>query len=162
MLTLERLLARPPTPAAGPAGGGDQAPDPLRRAGREELVRRCDRFGPATPADRGAQLVTVMSFSPVGVRRVRLLAPSLPTVLLHERMPGWSGRPPPGAGSSGRTGHLRADPGGVRRAHAAGHQVYVWTVDKPADIDLVLGLGVDAVITNRPRDVLRARAARSG
>ena len=31
-----------------------------------------------------------------------------------------------------------------------------------ADIDFVLGLDVDAVITNRPRDVLRARVARSG
>jgi glycerophosphoryl diester phosphodiesterase len=37
---------------------------------------------------------------------------------------------------------------------ARGRQVYVWTVDEPEDIDLVLSLGVDAVITNRPTDVL--------
>ena len=49
---------------------------------------------------------------------------------------------------------LRAHPGYVRRVHARGHPVYVWTVDEPADIDLVLGLGVDAVITNRPTGVL--------
>ena len=33
---------------------------------------------------------------------------------------------------------LRAHPGYVRRVHARGHQVYVWTVDEPEDIDLVL------------------------
>jgi glycerophosphoryl diester phosphodiesterase len=33
-------------------------------------------------------------------------------------------------------------------------------VDEPADVELVLGLGVDAVITNRPRDVLARLRAR--
>jgi glycerophosphoryl diester phosphodiesterase len=33
--------------------------------------------------------------------------------------------------------------------------VYVWTVDQSEDIELVLSLGVDAVITNRPAQVLR-------
>ena len=47
----------------------------------------------------------------------------------------------------------------VRRVHAGGRQVYVWTVNDPADIDLVLSLGVDGVITDRPTDVL-ARLAR--
>jgi len=37
--------------------------------------------------------------------------------------------------------------------------VHVWTVDAAADVDLVLGLGVDAIITNRPRVVL-ARVGR--
>jgi len=32
--------------------------------------------------------------------------------------------------------------------------VFVWTVDEPADVDYVLGLGVDTVITNRPGQVL--------
>ena len=31
-----------------------------------------------------------------------------------------------------------------------GAQVHVWTVDEPADVELCLGLGVDAIITNRP------------
>jgi glycerophosphoryl diester phosphodiesterase len=47
----------------------------------------------------------------------------------------------------------------VRRVQARGRQVYVWTVDETADIDLVLALGVDAVITNRPAEVL-SRLAR--
>ncbi len=62
---------------------------------------------------------------------------------------------PFGTGISGPGIHLlRANPGYVRRVHAAGHQVYVWTVDEPPDVELVLSLGVDAVITNRPADVL--------
>jgi glycerophosphoryl diester phosphodiesterase len=32
--------------------------------------------------------------------------------------------------------------------------VHVWTVDEPADFELCLSLGVDAVITNRPRQML--------
>jgi glycerophosphoryl diester phosphodiesterase len=29
----------------------------------------------------------------------------------------------------------------------------VWTVDAPEDVELCLKLGVDAIITNRPREV---------
>jgi glycerophosphoryl diester phosphodiesterase len=38
---------------------------------------------------------------------------------------------------------------------SAGHRLHVWTVDEPTDIEYVLGLGVDAVISNHPRRVLR-------
>ena len=44
----------------------------------------------------------------------------------------------------------------MARQHRRGHEVYVWTVDDPADIDLCLELGVDAIISNRPRAVLDA------
>lgn len=37
---------------------------------------------------------------------------------------------------------------------AAGHAVYVWTVNQPADLGLVLGQDVDGVITDRPRFVV--------
>jgi glycerophosphoryl diester phosphodiesterase len=39
----------------------------------------------------------------------------------------------------------------VRRVHAAGGQVYVWTVDDARRIRTLEGLGVDGVITNDPR-----------
>jgi glycerophosphoryl diester phosphodiesterase len=38
--------------------------------------------------------------------------------------------------------------------------VHVWTVDEAADVDFVVSLGVDVIITNRPADVL-ARLADS-
>ena len=42
----------------------------------------------------------------------------------------------------------------MQRARARGKAVHVWTVDAVEDIELCLELGVDAIITNRPRRVL--------
>jgi glycerophosphoryl diester phosphodiesterase len=60
-----------------------------------------------------------------------------------------------------RRGPLRVvTPGFVRRAHAAGKQVHVWTVDDPAEMKELLDRGVDGIFTDRTdllKDVLVAR-----
>ena len=61
---------------------------------------------------------------------------------------------PAGVTIAGPGLHLvKRDPDFVARAHARGYPVYVWTVDEPADVAFVLDLGVDTVITDRPREV---------
>ncbi len=45
-------------------------------------------------------------------------------------------------------------PGLIRRAHRAGKQVHVWTIDDAAQMEHLIDLGVDGLFTDRP-DVLR-------
>jgi glycerophosphoryl diester phosphodiesterase len=42
----------------------------------------------------------------------------------------------------------------VRHAHERGYAVYCWTVNESADLELVIELGVDGVITDRPASTL--------
>jgi glycerophosphoryl diester phosphodiesterase len=140
---------------------------PTRYGGLVEktLVETLDRFGwagrpgpPRTirePANMANPMV-VMSFAMTALRRVKLLAPELPTVLLLERfLPGQrEALLPAGVPIVGPGLHLlRKEPALVERAHARGIRVYVWTVDDLEDIDYVRDLGVDTIITNRPAEV---------
>ncbi len=53
-------------------------------------------------------------------------------------------------------------PGFVRRCHDRGVEVHVWTIDEPAEMDELLDLGVDGIMTDRPailKDVLVRRSA---
>ncbi|MFC4018585.1 glycerophosphodiester phosphodiesterase [Micromonospora sp. GCM10011542] len=121
------------------------------------LVALLRRYGLAEPAPDDPVQVTVMSFSPLAVRRVRELAPTLPTVLLLEVLPRWLrlGRLPFGARIAGPgIGLVRARPQLLPALRAAGNEVYVWTVNEPADLELVLAAGVDGIITDRPAHAL--------
>ena len=53
-----------------------------------------------------------------------------------------------------------ASAGFVRRSHAAGKKVYVWTVNDPVSMSRMISLGVDGIITDEPemaRQVLLER-----
>jgi glycerophosphoryl diester phosphodiesterase len=43
----------------------------------------------------------------------------------------------------------------ISAAHRRKQEVHVWTVDKPADMERLIDLGVDNLITNRPQEALR-------
>jgi glycerophosphoryl diester phosphodiesterase len=42
----------------------------------------------------------------------------------------------------------------INAAHRRKQEVHVWTVDKPADMERLIDLGADNLITNRPREAL--------
>jgi glycerophosphoryl diester phosphodiesterase len=112
---------------------------------------------PAQPAAPSPVQVAVMSFSPLAVRSMRQLAPAVPTAFLFElALPRvLAGRAPFGAEVLGPSlTALREHPELVGRAHDRGRAVYVWTVNEAADIDFVVGLGVDGIISDRPAEVL--------
>ena len=155
VLTLERLLALvAETPRRVELA--IETKYPTRYAGRleEEL---CAQLARAGLVDRDDSPVRVMSFASASLRRVHALVPGLPTVLLLRRL---SARlregdlPGPVAIAGPYVGLLRRNPWFVRRVHDAGHEVHVWTVDADEDVDLMVSLGVDALITNRPQQVL--------
>ncbi|MGX7677316.1 glycerophosphodiester phosphodiesterase family protein [Jatrophihabitans sp. DSM 45814] len=138
---------------------------PTRYGGlvEKELVRVLRRFGWSAGGRSGGSSVAVMSFAPVALRRVRLLAPKLPLVLLLDRATAIrrDGSLPHGVRTAGPGIRLvRSNPDYVERVHALGGQVYCWTVDEPRDVALAARLGVDAIITNRPAEV-RAQLASS-
>ncbi|WP_343444363.1 glycerophosphodiester phosphodiesterase [Micromonospora schwarzwaldensis] len=158
LLTLERLLDA--VLAAGrPVRLLIETKHPSRYRGDVErrLIDLLRRHGLAEPGPDDPVQVTVMSFSPLAVRRIRELAPTLPTVLLLEVLPRWLrlGRLPFGSRIAGPGVELvRARPQLVPALRAAGNSVYVWTVNEPEDLELVLAAGVDGVITDRPARAL--------
>jgi glycerophosphoryl diester phosphodiesterase len=162
VLTLHRLLEYV-TSTPGDVRLAIETKHPTRHSARVEraLIADLRRFGlldGARPVDRGGRpAVRVMSFSPTALRRVHLMAPELPTVQLFQRMPATGApavAPPPTSALGPGVAVLRRHPYLVKQAHARGAEVHVWTVNEPDDVEFVLDLEVDAVITDRPGDVL--------
>ena len=120
--------------------------------------------------------VCVGSFSDARLRRVRrLLGGSVctsmgPRAVAAARIAAWGGRMPRlGADClqvPPRQGPIAiVDASLVRAAHRAGLHVHVWTIDEAAEMERLLDVGVDGLMTDRPevlRDVLRARDAWHG
>ena len=113
------------------------------------------RHGLAEPNPGATVQVTMMSFSLLAVRRMGQLTPRLPRVLLGSVWLPSRASLPFGAEIGGPGMRLvRMRPGLVSRMHQSGHQVYVWTVNEPTDVDLTIELGVDGIITDRPAYVM--------
>ncbi|MCZ7432608.1 glycerophosphodiester phosphodiesterase [Streptomyces sp. WMMC1477] len=159
VLTLDRLLrlVKDSEEAGRRVELAIETKHPTRWAGQVEdrLVELVREYGLTDS-------VRVMSFSARSLHRVRAALPRVPTVYLMQfLLPRHrEGRLPPGVGIGGPAMRIvRSHPEYVIRAQRAGHQVHVWTVDDPLDVELCARLGVDAVITNRPRQVVEQLAA---
>jgi glycerophosphoryl diester phosphodiesterase len=134
-----------------PLGLSIETKHPTRDSHRLEdavigLLERVGRLG----VDAGTR---IMSFSHAALQRARRRSTQVPLVYLFDTPPHRhvDGSLPSGIGIAGPSiRHLRDDPDYVSRIHDRGHQVHVWTVDEPADVDLCVSLGVDGIITNRP------------
>ncbi|MFF3740533.1 glycerophosphodiester phosphodiesterase family protein [Streptomyces sp. NPDC002566] len=159
VLTLERLLE-----LVADAGRrvelAIETKHPTRWAGQveERLLELLRRFGLNAPATAADSTVRIMSFSARSLHRVHAAAPTLPTVYLTQFVSPRlrDGRLPAGVGIVGPSIRVvRAHPAYIERWKRAGHQVHVWTVNEVEDVDRCVGLGVDAIITNRPRAVLQ-------
>ncbi len=165
VLTLDRLLDYV-TSSPGRVRLAIETKHPTRHAGQVEvaLLTSLRRFGLLSgggPLEwSGGPAVRVMSFSPTALRRVRLLAPDLPTVhLVRQILPRSRSRsrsaPPAGSAVGPSLALLRQDPGLVARLHRAGLQVHVWVVNDPRDMRFALSLGVDAIITDETEVLMR-------
>lgn len=140
--------------------------DPKHDAAVEALAQVIERTG---AIDR----VCVGSFADQRIDRLReLLGPRLCTSLGPKaiaRLRGGSYGLPAGRfpGGCAQVPHKLkrvtiTDRRFVERAHAAGLQVHVWTIDDPTEMHHLLDLGVDGIMTDRPavlREVLRDRGA---
>ncbi|GGY67548.1 glycerophosphodiester phosphodiesterase [Streptomyces omiyaensis] len=158
VLTLERLLELV-SDAGRRVELAIETKHPTRWAGQVEdrLLALLKRFGLDAPVAPEESPVRVMSFSARSLQRISTAAPTLPTVSLTQFVTPRlrDGRLPAGARVAGPSIRIvRHHPAVILRLQKAGHQVHVWTVDDPEDVELCLRLGVDAIITNRPKQVL--------
>ncbi|HET6860093.1 MAG TPA: glycerophosphodiester phosphodiesterase [Streptomyces sp.] len=158
VLTLERLLE-----LVSDAGRrielAIETKHPTRWAGQveERLMLLLKQFGLDAPDADEPSPVRIMSFSARSLHRVAAAAPTIPTVYLMQFVSPRlrDGRLPAGARIAGPGMRIvRNHPGYIARLHRAGHRVHVWTVNEPEDVELCVRLGVDAIITNRPKQVL--------
>ena len=132
-------------------------------------VKRANAIGPVTDLlrDAGAlDRVCVSSFSQARIDAVRrILGPRLCTGYGSREVAALKFGFGRGTGAClqipDRLGGIRIlSPGLLRRAHAAGKQVHVWTIDDPARMHRLLDAAVDGIITDRTdllRDVLIER-----
>lgn len=128
--------------------------------------------GPLADAIRrhGAERrVCVGAFSRARIRRFRSLMPEVPTSVSPSGVAAMMAGVISTGGQvfqvplSHNVGPVTRDvvtPRAIKRIHAAGRKIHVWTIDDPSTMHRLIDWGVDGIITDRPdllKDVLRAR-----
>lgn len=112
----------------------------------------------ATLAELGwTDRVVVCSFDAACIEAVRNADPRLPVGWLLQ----WTADVPACLQQAVQRGYqaihpfvTQVDAPLVTQAHAAGLAVHVWTVNSPDDLRAMVGLGVEAVVTDRPEEAL--------
>ena len=158
VLTLEHLLSVA-VDAGRPIELLIETKHPSRYGAEVEdaVIALLRRFGLEHPKPDDPVRAAVMSFSPTAVRRIRHSLPDVPTVMLIEfpTLTGRTGWLPFGSTIGGPGVRvLRSFPDLANRLHRRGHRVFVWTVNTPEDLQLVLALQADGIITDKPGFVL--------
>jgi glycerophosphoryl diester phosphodiesterase len=154
VLTLRRLMETV-ADAGRPIELAVETKHPTRYGGLVErrLAEALAEFG-WTGADSP---VRVMSFSYVALQRMQRLAPDLRLVMLIEKARHWRVLKPVleegwllGPGITSLTKH----PKFAEKLVRTGRDLHVWTVNTREQLDLCESLGVRAVITDRPRQMV--------
>jgi glycerophosphoryl diester phosphodiesterase len=135
---------------------------------KEEAVERTEgaledgieaRVGRAIRRLAMADSAVVSSFEPLALVRLKRLAPEIPLQSLYDaaRHRGLGPAAVCAAVGSGAFNCSREELSApwIEEAHRAGLKVNVYTVDEPAEMERVIGLGVDGIFTNRPDRLLR-------
>jgi glycerophosphoryl diester phosphodiesterase len=106
---------------------------------------------------RAGSPARVMSFSYTALQRMAGLTPEVPLVMLVDKKPAWAMLEK----VVGRDWVLGPDidlltrhPKLARRLAASPHDLHVWVVNTPAQLETCLNLGVKAVISDRPAYLL--------
>jgi glycerophosphoryl diester phosphodiesterase len=104
--------------------------------------------------------VLISSFNPIALAEVRALAPRRRIALLfHAKQKRWLREAWPRRllrPAALHPEHVLCTAAAVARWRAEGHAIHVWTVDDPAELARLAGLGVDGVICNDPGAARRA------
>lgn len=162
VLTLRRLLETA-RDYQRPVDLAIETKHPTRYAGLVErrlveLLASVGWSGAGSPA-------RVMSFSPVALARINKLAPDLEVVLLMRPQLSWpmvNSILSPGWIAGPGIELLRERPKLGGRLRKRGRRVHVWTVNTTEDLDFCVSLGVEAVITDDPRQALEHLRGSSG
>jgi glycerophosphoryl diester phosphodiesterase len=127
-------------------------PVPSRTAIEDLLVKKIE--SETKRINKAGIEINIMSFSWLAIEHIKKLDKSIETTyLLNSFIPWFSAQHSSARSLGPEIIQLRKDPGLAKRIKATGRKLSVWTVDDLADIALCQDLGVDNLITNRPRYV---------